>query len=174
VLSLKHWTDTEASDGAVFQYSTNGGQTWQRLGNVASGLEWYNRLTISSNPGEQSDVSSGWSTTEQQSWAIGKHTLDVIGQPRTQVRFRVAFSSFNNREDRDGFAFNNVVIEERNRTILVENFTNEGATSNNQRFRNFRAINGVFNPAELVKLQYQTTSTSTIRLIKTRGLHSMA
>ena len=160
VLSLKHWTDTEASDGAVFQYSTNGGQDWQRLGNVASGLEWYNRLTIPSNPGEQSGLSSGWSSTEQQSWVIGKHTLDVV-HPRDQVRFRVAFSSFTNSEARDGFAFNNVVIEERNRTILVENFTNESATANNDRFKGFRAINEVFNPAELVKLQYHHAAAVT-------------
>lgn len=161
VLSLKHWTDTETSDGAVFQYSTDGGETWERLGGVASGLEWYNRLTISSNPGEQNDLSSGWSNTEQLSWAIGKHTLDVIPQPRTQVRFRVAFASFNNREGRDGFAFNNVLIEERNRTILVENFTNEDATANNDRFKSFRAVNEVFNPAELVKLQYHHASAVT-------------
>lgn len=159
VLSLKHWTDTEASDGAVLQYSTNGGQTWERLGNVASGLDWYNRLTISSNPGEQSNLSSGWSDTEQLEWSNGKHTLDVITQPRTQVRFRVAFSSFNNLEGRDGFAFNNVVIEERNRTILVENFTNESATANNDKFRLFRGAN--FNPAELVKLQYHHAAAVT-------------
>lgn len=158
VLSMKHWTDTELSDGAVMQYSTDGGQTWQRLGNVASGLDWYNRLTISSNPGEQTDLSSGWSTTDQREWAVGKHTLDVITGPRNQVRFRVAFSSFNNREGRDGFAFNDVVIEERNRTILVENFTNLQQTANNNNFIDFRAANKVFNTSELVKLQYHHTS----------------
>jgi hypothetical protein len=163
VISIKHWTDTEPSDGAVLQYSTDGGDTWSRLGDVASGLDWYNRLTISSNPGEQSDLSSGWSLTNQFNWLVGKHTLDVLPvNDRDQVRFRVAFASFNNREQRDGFAFNNVVIEERNRTILIENFTtlNTAQAGNNQVFKSFKAtqdpVSGefVFNADELVKLQY--------------------
>ena len=158
VLSIKHWTDTEPSDGAVLQYSIDGGENWERLGDVASGLEWYNRLTISANPGEQTDLSSGWSVASQPDWAVGKHTLDVIPGTRNQVRFRVAFSSFNNRENRDGFAFNNLVIEERNRTILVENFTNLSDTDNNNAYKNFKTINGNFNSNELVKLQYHHAS----------------
>lgn len=157
VLSIKHWTDTEPSDGAVMQYSVDGGDTWSRLGDVASGLDWYNRLTISSNPGEQDNLSSGWSLTNQLNWAVGKHSLDVLPVDRSQVRFRIAFASFNNRERRDGFAFNNVVIEERNRTILVENFTtlNPAQAPNNSIFKNFKTnSSGLFNPAELVKLQY--------------------
>jgi len=161
VLSIKHWTDTEASDGAVLQYSVDGGSTWVRLGDVASGLEWYNRLTISSNPGSQLELSSGWSLAHQEQWAIGKHTLDVLPPERTKVRFRIAFSSFNNREQKDGFAFNNVVIEERNRTILIENFTtlNPEQVANNEAFRGFRTLpDGSFNQAELVKLQYHHAS----------------
>ena len=160
VISIKHWADTEASDGAVLQYSTDGGASWNRLGEVASGLEWYNKLTISSNPGNQNDLSSGWSLSNQETWAVGKHTLDVLPAQRSQVRFRIAFSSFNNREQRDGFAFNNVVIQERNRTILVENFTtlNTQQATNNAAYRNFRAMDGVFNTAELVKLQYHHAS----------------
>ncbi len=161
VLSFKHWTDTEFSDGAVVQFSIDGGETWQRLGSVASGLAWYNRLTISSNPGEQTDLSSGWSLTDQNEWAVGKHTLDVIPGSRTQVRFRIAFSSFTNRESKDGFAFNNVVIEERNRTILAENFTNLTQIANNTAFKNFRAVNNVFNTDELVKLQYHHATSTT-------------
>ncbi len=159
VISIKHWTDTEPSDGAVLQYSTDGGNNWFRLGDVASGLDWYNRLTISSNPGEQTDLSSGWSLNTQNDWAVGKHTLDVLPPDRHQVRFRVAFASFNNRESHDGFAFNNVVIEERNRTILVENFTS--LAQDNTAFKTFRTINGVFNPEEVVKLQYHHAPAQT-------------
>ncbi|MEX2234943.1 MAG: T9SS type A sorting domain-containing protein [Cyclobacteriaceae bacterium] len=158
VISIKHWADTEPSDGAVLQYSVDGGDTWERLGDVASGLDWYNRLTISANPGDQPDLSSGWSLSTQEAWAVGKHTLDVLPPDRDQVRLRVAFSSFNNREQKDGFAFNNVVIEERNRTILVENFTHLQETANNDAFRTFKAPGGVFNINELVKLQYHHAS----------------
>lgn len=158
VISIKHWTDTETSDGAVLQYSIDGGENWERLGDVATGLAWYNRLTISTNPGEQTDLSSGWSLEDQLAWAEGKHTLDGIPGNRSKVRFRVAFSSFNNRTSRDGFAFNNVIIEDRNRTILVENFTNLTETGNNNAFKAFKTINGSFNPEELVKLQYHHAS----------------
>lgn len=158
VISLQHWTDTETSDGAVLQYSINGGETWERLGSVASGLNWYNRVSISSNPGEQTAESSGWSLTGQHEWLEGKHSLDDLppNPAREKVRFRIAFASFNNRDKKDGFAFNNLVIEERNRTILVENFTslNLSEKPNNDNFKAFRAPNGEFNALELVKLQY--------------------
>lgn len=165
VISLDHWTDTPASDGTVLQYSTNGGQTWTTLGSYdlanaqSSGLEWYNTTLISSEPGGQQ---SGWSRGNQFDWAVGKHTLDVLPTPaataRKQVRFRIAFSSFTNKEGKDGFAFKNVKIEERNRTILVENFTNLTSTANNAAYRAFKALPGTynFNTSELVKLQYHT------------------
>lgn len=159
VLSIKHWSNTEGTDGAVLQYSADGGETWQRLGNVASGIDWYNALSIQSNPGSQTGILSGWSTAEQNQWAVGKHTLDVLPTPRNKIRFRVAFSSYKNELGKDGFAFNDVIIEERNRTILVENFTELSATVNNTNFRDFRASGGVFNPDELVKLQYHHAST---------------
>jgi hypothetical protein len=163
VISINHWTDTQSSDGAVMQYSVNGGQTWERLGNVASGLEWYNSLVINANPGNQENLSSGWSIFNEGGWKIGKHTLDVLPPDRDKVRFRVAFASLPKNTTTgqllDGFAFNDVVIQERNRTILAENFTNLGATANNTNFRNFKAdINGVFNTAEVVKLQYHHLS----------------
>jgi hypothetical protein len=155
VLSLKHWADTEQSDGAVLQFSIDGGLSWARLGNVASGLEWYNEVTIQTNPGDQPDLASGWSVSDQLDWAIGKHTLDVIPGTRQQVRFRIAFASgVANLKQRDGFAFNNFVIEERNRTILVENFTTTSSTTNNNNYRGYKAIGGIFNTNELIKIQY--------------------
>lgn len=165
VISLDHWTDTPPSDGAVLQYSTNGGQTWIPLGSydlangISSGLEWYNTTLISSEPGGQQ---SGWSRPNQFNWAAGKHTLDVLPTPaataRTQVRFRIAFSSFTNKEAKDGFAFKNVKIEERNRTILVENFSNLTSTTNNAAYQSFKTFANTtdFNKQELVKLQYHT------------------
>ncbi len=157
VISLRHWTHTESSDGAVMQYSTDGGDTWERLGDVATGISWYNRVSIASNPGEQTATSSGWSALDQFEWFTGKHALDLPLAERQKIRFRIGFASFTNPENRDGFAFNNVVIEERNRTVLVENFTTLNPTeqSNNVEFFDFRADGtGAFNTAELVKLQY--------------------
>src|SRR5690606_33597862 len=123
VISLEHWTNTDASDGAVMQYSFDGGETWHRLGDVASGISWYNRVSIASNPGEQTTASSGWSIADQFDWVTGKHALDILPANRQKIRFRIGFASFTNPEFRDGFAFKHVVIEERNRTVLAENFT---------------------------------------------------
>jgi hypothetical protein len=159
VLSLSHWSDTEASDGSTLQYSVDGGETWERLGDIGTGLDWFNRFTISSNPGnvQAGESTTGWSSETQTDWANGKHSLDGISpSQRAQLRFRVAFGSFNNLEGRDGFAFQNLRIEERNRTILVENFTNiaSGTDNNNNAFRTFKpnALN-----SELVRIQYHTS-----------------
>jgi hypothetical protein len=88
----------------------------------------------------------------------------VLPPQRSKVRFRVAFASLRKNttdQQMDGFAFNDVVIQERNRTILAENFTTLNAINNNTAFRQFRAVNGVFNTAELVKLQYHHASGPT-------------
>jgi hypothetical protein len=155
VFSISHFTNTEFSDGALVQFSTDGGASWQPLGGINSGLDWYNAIAISANPGSQSGTILGWSGNTQTAWKNGKHSLDVIpGNQRDKVRFRVAFSSFTNTSSKEGFAFNNVNIEERNRTILVENFTNLTSTNNNTQFKNFRSANV---GTDLVKLQYHTS-----------------
>lgn len=159
VLSLSHWSDTEASDGSTLQYSVDGGETWERLGDIGTGLDWFNRFTISSNPGnvEAGEATTGWSDNAQTSWASGKHSLDnITPAQRTQLRFRIAFGSFNNLEGRDGFAFQDVKIEERNRTILVENFTNTASNTggNNTAFRSFKPS---ATTSELVRVQYHTS-----------------
>lgn len=159
VLSLSHWSDTEASDGTTLQYSIDGGETWERLGDIGTGLDWFNRFTISSNPGnvQAGEATTGWSNDAQTAWASGKHSLDdITPAQRAQLRFRIAFGSFNNLEGRDGFAFQDVKIEERNRTILVENFTNMASNTgnNNTEFRDFKPN---ATTSELVRIQYHTS-----------------
>ncbi|MEQ8361653.1 MAG: Ig-like domain-containing protein [Cyclobacteriaceae bacterium] len=158
VIAISHWADTHSDDGAVLQYSVNGGQSWLAvggfIGDIATGLDWFNAQGLASVPGGQSNVA--WARTNQTNWLEGKHSLDFIPvSQRNQVRFRVAFASRQRSPiTRDGFAFNEVKIEERNRTILVENFTNNtvsNAQANNQSFLTFRDGSST---AELVKLQY--------------------
>lgn len=158
VISINQWANTHNDDGAVLQYSTNGGLTWLPvggfIGDISTGLNWFNAQGVASNPGGQSNVA--WARTNQIQWLEGKHSLDFIPvSARSQVRFRVAFASrTRNNITLDGFAFNDVRLEERNRTILVENFTNStvsNAEANNQNFLDFQ--NGS-SASELVKLQY--------------------
>ncbi|HCM76366.1 MAG TPA: hypothetical protein DIS90_08280 [Cytophagales bacterium] len=158
VISITHWADTHNDDGAVLQYSIDGGQNWIAvggfIGDISTGLNWFNAQGVASAPGGQTTVA--WARTNQIGWAKGKHSLDFIPvSQRSQVRFRVAFGSrARTNITRDGFAFNDVKIEERNRTILVENFTNNtvgGAAANNQNFLDFNSSSSA---SELVKLQY--------------------
>jgi hypothetical protein len=163
VISIQYWTDTENSDGATLEYSTNGGASWSLLGGLDTGLKWYNKEVISADPGIKGGIGRGWSTDDQNTFAEGKHTLDVIpSSQRNSVRFRIAFAGFNNATSKDGFAFTNVKIEERNRTLLVENFTNNSSEAmsmaqtgdNNSSFRSFKSFASA---EEVVKIQYHNS-----------------
>jgi hypothetical protein len=163
VLSVEYWTDTENSDGATLEYSTDGGASWSLLGGLGTGLNWYDQEVISADPGIKGGIARGWSSNDQNSFLEGRHTLDEIPlTQRNSVRFRIAFAGFNNATNKDGFAFTNVKIQERNRTLLVENFTNnsdiarteENTDDNNAEFREFKAGSSA---KELVKIQYHTS-----------------
>ncbi|MEP2772293.1 MAG: PKD domain-containing protein [Fulvivirga sp.] len=158
VISLDYWSDTQKeSDGTVFQYSTDGGISWQTLGSiqngVSTGLNWYNQSGITGNPGGQQLV--GWSRAGDTQWVRARHALDDIPLPRDNVRFRVAFGS-NGDTELEGFAFKNVKIEERNKVVLLEHFTNSGTqTAADNYVRNFGS-----STSEVVKLEYRTNFPS--------------
>lgn len=129
VISMDFITDTDQkSDGAVLEYSTNGGLTWKALGEPGSGQNWFN--TVGFYSGKVGDSQVGWSgelVGPENTWLEAKRKLDDIPvAQRGKVRFRIAFAS-NNDGNFEGFAFNNVTISERNRISLVELFTNESA-----------------------------------------------
>jgi hypothetical protein len=156
VIGLQFWNNNDGGkDGAVLQYSVNGGASWQVVGTPTSGTNWYTNATISSAPGGFNQF--GWTSRFQQQWLTGKNSLDAVAG-NNNVRFRIAFAS-DEREEFDGFAFNNVVIEERNRFMLIEHFTNADTddtdipTSNN----NYNSDIVLNDPAEVVKIQYHTS-----------------
>ena len=140
MVSLDYWSDAESNvDGAVLQYSTDGGLNWQLVGPLAGligtdrdqGINWYNKeAVILSNPGEQL-VPYGW-TGKSGKWNNGRFNLDMVDTlKRTQVRVRIAFaSSIGNGAGNtyDGFAFDNFFIGEKKRNVLIEHFTNSSLT----------------------------------------------
>lgn len=157
VLSLQYWNNTDpGNDGAYIEYSVNNGISWQRLGLINEGLEWYNRgavLGLSEQNGVgQSVAQIGWSGNTT-TWTSGKYNMDSYGT-ETKLRLRFVFGSNpDNPSLLDGFGMDNFKMETRNRVILSENFTSEfasGAATNNQNFSSFKQTN----PNELVKLQY--------------------
>jgi len=160
VISLDYFVNTDSKDGAILEYSTTGGASWNRLGGLNTGLNWYNKTNISAGPGAQNQQ-IGWSDDSQEiadGWLVAKHSLSSIID-RTKVRFRIAFES-EDLDSLEGFAFKNVRIEERNRVLLVENFTNQTAGNfavNKQGFQSYPNTTPTLpGTDEMVKIQYHT------------------
>jgi hypothetical protein len=140
MISLDYFTDADLSDGAVLQYSIDGGNNWRIVGpNEAlqdrdQGINWFNGSSIPSNPGDQFLGQYGWTgnatntTPRQGEWKNGRFNLDMIPMAnRSQVRLRVAFASNDGNPPQgpfDGFAFDNVFVGDKKRTVIVEHFTN--------------------------------------------------
>jgi hypothetical protein len=141
MISLDYFSEAENNlDGAVLQYSINGGIDWTIVGppvtqvNRDEGINWFNGTTIFSKPGEQTQGSFGW-TDKQGAWKTARFNLDMVPKSeRDQVRVRIAFSSNDgNAQSFDGFAFDNVFVGEKKRNVLVEHFT----TNTNQAADNY-------------------------------------
>ncbi len=135
MISMKYWVDAQKGfDGAVVQYSTNGGDTWQTIGDAeGGGINWYNTRNVSGEPGGQSNFA--WSDSIPD-WQDGRYNLDQIPLAmRDTVILRIAFgSNDDNPAGRalNGFAFDDIYVGEKNRNVLVEHFTNVNSTASNQ------------------------------------------
>lgn len=158
-------------EGAVLQVNVTGStdkeSDWNTVGNLSTGINWYNTNGIFSNPGNQPLNQTGWSgSLDSTGWRTAVIALDNTLAPLTEaqrqrMRFRVAFSSpvdssFNTTEE--GFAFDNFKITQRNRVVLLESFTNAGGANTtdeankvaNTTINNF--VNGLSD--EIVKVEY--------------------
>ena len=139
MVALDYWSDAESNaDGAVLQYSTDGGFNWQIVGPLAGlpatqrdqGINWYDKdAVIQANPGQQPSFGPyGW-TGKTGKWKNARFNLDLVDPlKRRQVRLRVAFSSNSGNPQLlpnfDGFAFDNFFVGEKERIVLLEHFTN--------------------------------------------------
>jgi large repetitive protein len=136
MFAMDAWTDTrEGVDGAVVEYfhPTRG---WTVLGERDKGINWYDSLYLISAPGMQLDSPQyapiGWSGENVDGFRSVRYRLDTDrrnGDLRgmNNVRFRVAFAAADNTDanGREGFAFDNVYVGERGRSVLVEHFSNQ-------------------------------------------------
>jgi hypothetical protein len=136
---LDYWIDAALNyDGAVMQYSTDGGLQWDIIGSVvlaqrAQGINWYKPgTTILGNPGGQPVGPYGWTGTPKM-WLNGRFNLDMIPNDtisRKQVRMRIAISDYGSLSGYDGFAFDNFFVGEKTKNVLVEHFTNANPNPN--------------------------------------------
>ncbi|MEM9857158.1 MAG: PKD-like domain-containing protein [Bacteroidota bacterium] len=173
MISMDIWVDTEAGDdGAVLQYSSNGGISWQNVGDLNGGIEWYNGEGILGGPGDRpgnfNEGDQGW-TSPTDGWVSARFSLEQIPQSeRDFVRFRIAFASNPDNSsgtDFNGFAFDNVFIGNKRRLVLLEHFTDNGSQVSldaNERLSNF-AQEQLIDAAEIdfTTIQYHMDFTGT-------------
>jgi PKD repeat protein len=136
MISLDYWSDVELNrDGAVLQYSTDGGFTWELIGPFPGkpdrdeGINWYRSQGIVGKPGNQRTAGDyGWSGRTGK-WENARFNLDMVdAAKRDQVRLRIAFGSEDDNDNSsgipfDGFAFDNIFVGDKTRNVLVEHFT---------------------------------------------------
>jgi hypothetical protein len=161
MMSLNYWSHSQENfDGAVVQYSTTGGATWKTIGDAEKrGINWYNSKNIPGAPGGQDNFAWSGKTF---GWKNARFNLDEIPvAERDLVVFRIAFGSNNdNLPDSilNGFAFDDIYIGEKKRTVLVEHFTNNN-TGNQARvyldnlYTN-QTLSGVKMQSDFIRIQY--------------------
>ncbi|MEM6263458.1 MAG: PKD domain-containing protein [Bacteroidota bacterium] len=113
-ISLNH--DMDGLDGAALFSSVDTGKTWQIVGTSTTGINWYNSTNIGGTPGTLTAPFNltGWTRTTppaDSGWVRAQHDLVGLGGV-PHVRFRIYFGS-NNIIAREGFAFDDVAIVER-------------------------------------------------------------
>jgi hypothetical protein len=157
----------EQVDGAVLQYNyrntTDKENDWIRV-DASLSDNWYNGSGILSNPGNQNVLQLGWTgLIDSTQWRNALIPLDatlasIPVAARDKVRFRIAFSSSQFVPGSEGFAFDNFEIGQRNRIVLLEQFTNSGGANvpdepnkvSNQSINNFISASS----GEVIKLEY--------------------
>ena len=183
MISLDIWSNSENTrDGAVLQYSYNGGDWFTLVDpneNIATdpgrqiGLEWYNETGLVSNPGDGTIVTGnettngenergyGWTGVDTE-WRTARFPLDSVkNAPGNSIRFRVVFSSDQQNPEGttyDGFAFDNLWIGDRTRNVLFEHFDNMNDGTANQ-IDSINYLSDRF-ALDLIPLQYHTNYPS--------------
>jgi 4-hydroxy-3-methylbut-2-enyl diphosphate reductase IspH len=155
MLKMGIWSSPVAGrNGAVVQFTTDDGKTWETLGEEESGINWYNSSSIQSQPGGQI---TGWSSDEMESWEVARHSLDEL-KGETNVRFRIAFASDGLAIDYfDGFAFDDIWIGNREQNLLVEYFTNAILSTTSQPNSQMAQLEEA-NSLDIVPIHYHTDS----------------
>lgn len=81
-----NYANFDGFDGAWLEISTDDGQSWDKVGALGEGSNWYNVNNVNTNLGDVwSGISNGWKTARIK-------LADVAGE--SNVRFRFAYSSF--------------------------------------------------------------------------------
>ena len=102
------------NDGMKVEYSSDGGSTWNDLGQIGQGINWYNDTDIDAFANGQ----DGWSG-DNLNWSYAELVLPSVLASNSNVRFRVLFSSDASGVD-IGVAFDNFTIYAEETLLPVE------------------------------------------------------
>ncbi len=155
MLKMQTWQLFNAlRDGAALQASSDSGKTWMHVGQINDGINWYNEYSISGMP--DGLPSYGWSNARDGYWVDTRHSLDfLIDKP--SVQFRIVYGSDGTTVNTDGFAFDDFTIVKRDRTALIEHFTNSSDPDCSPADSIINAFIDQY-PNHAVDVQYHTSS----------------
>ncbi|MBL1281433.1 MAG: T9SS type A sorting domain-containing protein [Fluviicola sp.] len=110
VISLDVWWESEFSwDGANITASTDGGATWNLVGNNGDPTNWYTDNTINGNPGGFQEGWTGRNGVGSNGWVTAHLPIGNGLAGQSSVMLRVNFGSDGSVQD-EGFAFDNFQI----------------------------------------------------------------
>ena len=116
-------------DGANIQATADSGKSWNLVGEIGDGENWFNTSYIRGEPG---DKDNGWSNHDGVSndadWVRARHSLDYL-KGKKDVQFRIAYGSDGTTQNNDGIAFDDFSIRERSKMAFIEHFTNSSSGS---------------------------------------------
>ena len=138
-------------EGVILQYRTENSDTWTTAGKQGSGINWYNSENISAF---SSGTKTGW-TGNTNGWIKANHALDEVSNKKN-VRLRMLYKPLPASSAANMFAFDDVIVGNRIKTSLFENFTNLGASN---AVSSIQMLNDVLNQSskDVVSLQYHTS-----------------
>ncbi len=165
--------DLEEQDGVIFEYSTDSlnimdpNKKWQSLGKQNEGINWFNAVGLAGTPGVD-PTGLGWTGTNT-GWITAKHDLgeiyktasdaDEAKKIKSNVVFRFGLGSIPAAKNTGGFAFDNVFMGNRTRTVLIEHFSSmAGSPDNKTENQAIRDLANQPTGAELVVINYHTSA----------------
>ncbi len=160
MLTMQIWRLFNSNrDGANIQFTADSGKTWQLIGEIGDGENWYNTSNIRGEPGGKDD---GWSNydgaSNDNNWVRARHGLDFL-KGMKDVQFRIAYGSDGTPQNNDGIAFDDFTISERTKMTLIEHFTNTGLSGGSKADSILDLFAGQYG-MHAIDIQYHTSNPS--------------
>ncbi|WMN11346.1 T9SS type A sorting domain-containing protein [Marivirga salinae] len=132
MIAFDMWLDVDDSfrAGATLEFSTDGGNSWNIFGELEDELNWYNTSNISPIGGTNSNpLNYAWYfIAEERNWIRVAHVIDESEISNLEsVKFRINFKGTLLNSNPSGMAIDNFYVGERQKLVLLENFTNLNA-----------------------------------------------